>query len=77
MELTLTPDIERALKVQAHQRGVTPEQLALTSLRKAFVKTTTSTIVVPQETLADFLGTFVGLLHSSEHVPGGAQLSEK
>ena len=77
MELTLTPDIERALKVQAHQRGVTPEQLALTSLRKAFVRTTTSTIVVPQETLADFRGTFVGLLHSSEHVPGGAQLSEK
>ena len=76
MELTLTPDIEHALKVQAHQRGITPEQLALASLRKAFVTTAAPSISAPQESLADFLGNFIGALDSSEHISGNTKLSE-
>ena len=37
MELTLTPDIENAIKKQAIRRGVTPERLVLESLRMLFV----------------------------------------
>lgn len=76
MELTLTPEIERALKVEARQRGVTPEQLALASLRKAFVTMPTPTASGLQDNLADFLNSFIGSLRSSEAIPGGAYLSE-
>lgn len=76
MELTLTPELERALKVEARQRGVTPEQLALASLYKAFVAPPISTTPALQDNLADFLAGFIGSLHSAENVPGGAHLSE-
>ncbi|HRJ43407.1 MAG: hypothetical protein KJZ86_01425 [Caldilineaceae bacterium] len=33
MELTLTPEIESAIKKQASQAGVTPEKIALDGLR--------------------------------------------
>lgn len=36
MTITLTPDIEDALTEQARQRGVTPEHLALESLRTLY-----------------------------------------
>lgn len=77
MDITLTPEIEVALTEQAQQRGIPPEQLALESLRHHFVMTSqnmpTTTLT---GTLADFLAGSVGVLHSSEHVPGGAKLSE-
>ncbi|MCB0121915.1 MAG: hypothetical protein KDE58_06700 [Caldilineaceae bacterium] len=71
MELTLTPDVENALSTQALLQGTTPEQLALDTLREKFVvkereetefrKETEGEF---QETLLDFLGEFVGVLHS-------------
>lgn len=75
MELTLTPDIENALKEQASQKGVTPQQLALQGLRKLFVPTVEE-LEKQLPTLADFLNGYIGVIHSSEFVEGGAQLSE-
>lgn len=77
MEITLTPDIEQALREQAQQRGTTPEQLAIESLRQQFVRRSeTDHPVEGQGTLADFLADSIGILHSHEYVPGGARMSE-
>lgn len=77
MKITLTPELERALEEQAREQGTTPEQLALESLRRQFVAPTESK---PDPTfegsLADFLGDLIGSIQSSEHVPGGAQMSQ-
>lgn len=77
MVITLTPDIEQALAAEARKLGRTPEQLALDSLRERFLSPEND--LSPrgeQATLADFLRGHLGVLHSSEHVPGGARLSE-
>ena len=77
MIITLTPDIEQALTAEARKQGRTPEQLALDSLRERFLFPESD--ISPaggQATLADFLRGHLGVLHSSEHVPGGARLSE-
>jgi hypothetical protein len=77
MIITLTPDIEQALAAEARKLGRTPEQLALDSLRERFLAPE-SDMSPAQEpaTLADFLRGHLGVLHSSEHVPSGARLSE-
>ena len=36
MTVTLSPDLEAALREQARRRGVTPEELALDALRERF-----------------------------------------
>lgn len=70
MELTLTPDIERALTEQAQQQGIPPERLALDTLRRQFVRPVEITQSTEDtETLADFLADSIGVLHSSEHIP--------
>lgn len=77
MEITLTHDIEQALVAQAKERGITPEQLALESLREQFVRPIQhENSAKVQGTLADFLSDSVGVLHSHEHVAGGSHLSE-
>ncbi len=76
MELILTPEIERAIKKQASQKGTTPEKIALDGLRMLFV----SRVEVADESpvsLADFLDGYVGVIRSSEFVAGGAQMSEE
>jgi len=76
MNITLSPEIERALEEQAREQGTTPEQLALESLHRQFVAPTESKPGPTFEgSLADFLGDLIGSLNSSEHVPGGAQMS--
>lgn len=42
MVLTLDPDLEAAMNKAAHQRGATPEELALTVLRAQFLGTGSS-----------------------------------
>ena len=76
MIITLRPEVEQALTEQARQQGTTPEHLALASLHKQFVETEAQ-MRQPQTqaTLFDFLGPAIGILHSSEHVPGGTQMS--
>jgi hypothetical protein len=81
MEITLPPEIEKALKKRARQRGTTPEQLALETLRRQFVDATpaqgeNSTPVEGYANLAEFLAGYIGALDSSEFVPGGAKMSE-
>ena len=75
MELILTPDIENAITKQANQKGVTPQQLALESLRKLFIPASEEARERPS-TLADFLNGYIGVIRSSEFVEGGAQISE-
>ena len=77
MIITLTPDIERTLTEEAYKLGVTPEQLALDSLRERFVPPAPRIRRQgDRETLRDFLEGYVAVLDSSEHVPGGARMSE-
>ena len=77
MIITLTPDIEQTLAEEARKRGTTPEQLALDSLRERFgPPEAAGTPTGEQATLAEFPRGHLGILHSSEHVPGGARLSE-
>lgn len=76
MELTLTPEIESAIKKQASQTGTSPEKIALDGLRMLFVSRLEATDKLPAS-LADFLDGYVGVVRSSEFVAGGAQMSEK
>jgi hypothetical protein len=74
---TLTPDIEQALAAEARRRGRTPEQLALDRLRERFLSPESERPpAAAQATLAAGLRGHLGAWHSSEHVPGGARLSE-
>jgi hypothetical protein len=76
MNIVLPPDIEQALLEQARQQGTTPELLVLDSLRQRFLPPVSpDTSDQDRQTLADFLQPYIGVLHSSEHVPGGADLS--
>jgi hypothetical protein len=77
MIIQLTPDIEQVLTEEARKLGTTPEQLALESLRERFgSREAFPYLATGQETLADFLQGHIGVLHSSERVPGGARMSE-
>jgi hypothetical protein len=77
MIITLPPDIEQVLIEHARQQGTTPELLALASLRERFLPSSLLDRSSEGEgTLADFFGKHVGVLHSSEHIPGGARMSE-
>lgn len=80
MKITVPPDLERALAARAQQIGTTPELLALDSLRERFAPAEAEEAdeanVDTQRTLADLLKGSVGVLHSSEQVPGGAAMSE-
>ena len=71
--ITLTPDLEKVVAERAKAQGTTPELIALDSLRKQFL--TVESDIEAQGSLADFLGDFIGCLHSSEVVPGGANTS--
>ena len=72
MVITLTPDLEKALAERARKLGTTPETLALNSLRERFAPAPPQKL---QGTMADYLKDFIGVLHSSEFVKGGAQMS--
>lgn len=75
MIITLTPEIVEALTKEAARRGTTPEQLVLDSLRARFVLPAPSEPLPEGATMADFLEGYVGTVHSSEFIPGGARLS--
>jgi hypothetical protein len=78
MTLELTPELEDALEKRARERGTTPELLALDALRDRFLPAPDTAAPAEAEgTLADFLAGYIGGVRSSEHVPGGARMSEK
>jgi hypothetical protein len=79
MTLTLTPDIESALEQYAKKIGTTPELLALKVLEERLLVSREEMGTSPGlngQTLFEFLSGHLGVLSSSENVPGGAQLSE-
>lgn len=77
MIITLTPDIENALSEEARKQGITAEILALNCLRERFLASGgTGSMAKKKGTLADFLAGYIGILSSSEYVPGGAQMSQ-
>ncbi len=71
--ITLPPELEHTVAERAQQLGTTPQLLVLDELRRCFSPAPPA----PSEegTLADYLGEFIGCIHSSEVVPGGAQMS--
>ncbi|MBI3245657.1 MAG: hypothetical protein HYZ50_04015 [Deltaproteobacteria bacterium] len=78
MNISLPPDIERVVVEHAREQGTTPELLVIDSLRERFLLSPPlSTLPEGEGTLADFLGKHIGVLHSSEHIPGGARMSEE
>jgi hypothetical protein len=77
LTITLPPELEHALAEQARAQGTTPELLALDSLRKRFLPAPDGAPATGEGSLADFLAGYVGVLHSSEHIAGGARMSEE
>lgn len=47
MVIRLTPDLEAALKEQSRQKGIPPEDLALSALQNQFLSTTSA--ITPQD----------------------------
>ncbi len=78
MKIFVPPDLERVLAARAHQVGTTPELLALDSVRERFPTSEPEGDETNgnKQTVAHLLDGYVGVLHSSEHVPGGAAMSE-
>ena len=76
LTITLTPELEKAATERAEQQGTTAELIALDSLRRQLLPAPAASSPNHEGSLADFLGDFIGCLHSSENVPGGAQMSK-
>ena len=76
MTITLPWGLERALTEQAQRQGTSPELLAVDCLRERFAPMSQPEEPQTEGSLYDFLAGFIGALHSSEHIPGGAQMSQ-
>ena len=77
MTITLTPEIESALTQCATREGTTPEQLALETLRKRLASFLIAKAPADEKlTLYDLIKDHIGVIDSSEYVPGGARMSE-
>jgi len=77
--ITLPPEIEGALAEAAKRQGTSPELLAIETLRRQFAQPTDtqpSDNGAEGETLYDFLKDYIATIDSSEHIPGGAQMSQ-
>ena len=78
--ITLPPELEQAITERAKTEGTTPEILALDKLCQFFLPVTMAEITPAPlsegETMLDFFAGYAGVLHSSEFVPGGAQMSQ-
>lgn len=73
LTITLPPELERTVTEQAQRQGTTPQLLVLDELRHRFAPAHSTPPVGGN--LADFLGEFVGCIHSGDQIPGGAQMS--
>jgi hypothetical protein len=64
--ITLPAEIDGPLVEEARRRGITPERLALDTLRQRFTPSVASPSEEPPDTtLADFLTGYVGLVEGS------------
>jgi hypothetical protein len=78
MSIDLTHDLQRALDDEARRQGTTPDLLAMQFIRERLfgVDDTGGSADEPRN-LVDFLDGYIGVLDSGEHVPGGANMSER
>jgi hypothetical protein len=77
MTIHLGPDLEQALADEARRIGTTPDLLANECLRERFVHNGGQPVEGDtSKNLAEYLANHIGVLHSSENVPGGARMSE-
>jgi hypothetical protein len=78
--ITLPPELERIISQRAHQQGTTPELWTLDKLRQSIEAElpdeSSTTVNSDGDSMLDFFSGYVGVLHSSEKVPGGARMSE-
>jgi len=78
--ITLAPELERAVMERAKQQGTTPELWALDKLHQSLQAEAAAEPVSDHASeggsMLDFFAGYVGVLHSSELVPGGAQMSQ-
>ena len=78
--ITLTPDLEKVVTERASQQGTTPELWALERLHQSLQSeasaVSASGPAVEAGSMLDFFEGYIGVLHSSEFVPGGAQMSQ-
>lgn len=75
LTITLPRELETALNKLAKNKGTTPELLVLNNLHEWYLPETKSASPPIEGNLVDFLGDLIGCIHSSENVPGGAQMS--
>lgn len=76
MTIALPPELEEVIEARARQQGTTAELLIVNKLQEQFLPPLFEPQDTEGRTMADFFAGYVGGLHSSEFVPGGAQLSE-
>jgi hypothetical protein len=78
--ITLPPELEQIITERARQQGTTPELWTLDKLRQSLQSDApveaTAEPDADSGTMLDFFEGYVGVLHSSEFVPGGAQMSK-
>jgi hypothetical protein len=78
--ITLPPELERVVTERAKRQGTTPELWTLDRLSQS-LQAELAIESVPEPTsedgtMLDFFAGYVGVLQSSEFVPGGAQMSQ-
>lgn len=78
--IILPPELEQTVMERAQQQGTTPELWTLDRLRLALQSDVFPEPVREADTedgtMLDFFTGYVGVLNSSEFVPGGAQMSQ-
>ena len=73
--ITLPPEIEQSVARQAERQGTTTEVLALDALRRMFAPAEEPPSEKRASSLYDLLEAHIGVIQSSEIVPGGAQMA--
>ena len=78
--ITLPPELEKAVTERAKRQGTTPELWTLERLHQVLhlegTLEHTPELAAEGGSMLDFFAGYVGVLHSSEFVPGGAQMSQ-
>jgi hypothetical protein len=78
--ITLPPELEKVVTERAKQQGTTPELWTLDRLHQSLqaeaAVESASEPTAESGSMLDFFEGYVGVLHSSEFVPGGAQMSQ-
>jgi hypothetical protein len=77
MVINLRPELANAVEAEADRRGTTAEVVAIQCLEERFAPRAAAQDNGGSATMADYLAEFIGVIDTSQLVPGGARLSEK